>query len=82
MNVSPEALAAILLTITGAVLSLAFRFIPKLKAWYDTQEDKGPIMFAAVVASALAYSGLSCKFQVGRNAPSWPILADPVQNMA
>ncbi len=60
MNVSPEALAAILLTTTGAVLSLAFRFIPKLKAWYDTQEDKGPIMFAAVFVTTLAYYGLSC----------------------
>jgi hypothetical protein len=48
--------------IAGAVLSLAFSFIPGLKAWFDTIEPdwKRVIMLAVLAVTCIALFGLSC----------------------
>ena len=53
-------MSEILLGIVGAVMSLAFTYVPALKAWYDAQANKGLIMLALVVLVSVAYFGLAC----------------------
>lgn len=53
--------ANILLGVLGAVVSLAFRYIPALQTWFEGQgKYKGLIMLGLVVVVALAYYGLAC----------------------
>jgi hypothetical protein len=57
-----ENLSDVVLVIVGVVLSLIFRYAPKLADWYAKQESgpKGLIMLGAVAVVSLAYFGLSC----------------------
>jgi hypothetical protein len=50
----------VILGIVGAVLSLAFSYVPALKAWFDARPNKGLLMLGFVVLVGLAYFGLSC----------------------
>ncbi len=56
--VTQEALAAI----AGAILSLAFGYIPGLKDWYGRQQSeiKAAIMAGLVILVAAALFGMSC----------------------
>lgn len=56
----------VLLYVAGALLQLIFRYFPKVSDWYQSQQDKGPIMLGFVVLVALAYFGVAC----------WPFAAD------
>lgn len=48
--------------IAGSVLSLAFKYIPKLNTWYAKQESeiKSSIMGGLLILVGLASYGLSC----------------------
>lgn len=50
----------VILGILGAVLSLVFSYFPAAKSWLDGFENKGLVMFGAVVVVAGAYFALGC----------------------
>lgn len=53
-------MSEILLGIVGAILSLMFTYLPGLKAWLDSQLNRGLIMLAFCVLVAAVYFGLAC----------------------
>ena len=54
--------------LAGALISIAFSFVPKLKDWYDPLDDseKRLVMLGALVAGALGLYALGC---IGLIAP-------------
>ena len=57
---SPQELSVVILAIAGVVLQLALKYLPKLKDWYDSQENKAGIALGLDAFVALAYFGLAC----------------------
>jgi len=55
-----EQTATILLGIVGVLLQLAFKYAPKVSAWYQAQSNKGAVMLGFVVLTAALYFGVSC----------------------
>ena len=54
-------LSDVLLAVAGAVLSLAFTYIPKLKDWWAAHNDiQAPIMLGIIAVVSAAYFGLAC----------------------
>lgn len=55
---TPETLAAFV----GIILSLAFSYIPGLRAWFDlrTGDEKRMIMGGVIVAASLILFGVAC----------------------
>ena len=54
--------AEFLAGLAGLILSLAFRYIPKLKDWYAAQpaQTKALVMAASLAVAAVAIYGASC----------------------
>lgn len=48
--------------VAGSVLSLAFKYVPKLNAWFDRQEPekKELVMLGTIVVVVAGAFGLSC----------------------
>ena len=59
-DIAPEHLAEILLGAVGVALSLAFRYVPKLKVFFDGVKNKGVLMLALVVVFGGIYLALAC----------------------
>jgi len=53
-------LQTIILGIAGAVLSIAFSYIPELKAWFEAQKHQGLVMLGLVTLVGGVYFGLGC----------------------
>lgn len=62
-------LSSLLAGAAGALLSLAFRYVPGLAGWYERQDSqrKSLIMLACLALAALGVYGASC----------WQFLAAP-----
>lgn len=58
--VEPADLESILLGLVGAGLSLAFKYVPKWKTWFDSLPHQGIVMLGFVVLVAAGYFALSC----------------------
>lgn len=57
---TPDQLATVLLGIYGAILSLAFMYVPELRSWYESLPHQGVVMLGMILAVAAVYYGLSC----------------------
>ena len=57
---SPEQLSTVILGLVGVILQLIFKYVPKVKDWYEAQSNKGLIMLAFVAATSAIYFGLGC----------------------
>lgn len=53
-------LTTVLLAIVGAVISMAFTFVPSLRSWLAAQSNKGAIILGVLFATSLIYFGLGC----------------------
>ncbi|MBT7991049.1 MAG: hypothetical protein HN769_14365 [Anaerolineae bacterium] len=59
-EITPEQLADILLVTLGSVLSLAFKYVPKWKTWFDGFSHQGLLMLGLIVVTGGAMLALSC----------------------
>ena len=59
-TVTPGQMAEILLGVVGVALSLAFKYVPKWKDWFDNFQHQGLVMLAFVVITGGVYFGLAC----------------------
>jgi len=57
---TPENLAILILGIVGALMALAFKYVPALQTWYDQHPNKGLIMLGLQVVVAGVYFALAC----------------------
>lgn len=56
----PEGLEMIVLGLVGGIMSLAFKYVPKWKTWFDALPHQGIAMLGFVVIVATGYFLLSC----------------------
>ena len=59
-EVTPDYLAETLLGLVGVGLSLAFKYVPKLKGWFDNFKHQGLLMLSLVVVAGGVYLALAC----------------------
>ena len=57
---SPEQLASVILAAVGVVLSLAFKYIPSLKTWFDGFSHQGLVMLGMCTVVAGLYFVAAC----------------------